>query len=133
MKDLKLFLKYKFNNQKNIFAGAANEFNVFFEMDNNGFIKQISKMKTDFSANDPLQVKFIIKNCCKFDKLGNYFATGGDDGVVRLWRLHYNKGELISELKFEFKSHKSGINCIDFHPKLPLVNTLIKVNDIIRR
>jgi WD40 repeat protein len=48
------------------------------------------------------------------DKEHNLVATGGADGVVRLWNLDADQPALVTELK---DGHKGAVNCVAFsHP-----------------
>ncbi len=48
------------------------------------------------------------------DKEHNLVATGGADGVLRLWNLDANPPAVVAELK---EGHKGAINCVAFsHP-----------------
>lgn len=44
-------------------------------------------------------------------------ATGGDDSVIRLWKLNYDeKATNLTLSKFhEFRNHSGAINGLDFH------------------
>jgi len=71
----------------------------------------VSTFRTDFKEEDSSQ------NVVAFDKSGEFLASGGEDGCVRLWKVKRSGAELVHE----YKGHKRAINSVCFHPAGNLV------------
>ena len=57
----------------------SNEICVIFKIKDDGLIKEVKRFQSDFKAKQSCQ------NDGKLNYEGNLLATGGEDGVVRVW------------------------------------------------
>lgn len=77
-------------------------------------IKSGDSVQTDFGKEEPIQR--VVRIC----NSGQYMATGGTDGVIRLWKF-----PSLTPV-FTIKGHKKEIDDIDFCPFQSYIATVAK-------
>ncbi|KAL7306550.1 hypothetical protein TKK_0001242 [Trichogramma kaykai] len=82
-------------------------------------IKPADSIQTDFGSGQPLQ------RVVRISPNGNIMATGGTDGLIRLW--HFPQLNSLHELK----GHSKEIDDIDFCPKSKQIATVAKDGKLI--
>lgn len=77
-------------------------------------IKPVDSVQTDFSKQEPLQ------KVVRISRSGEFMATGGTDGHVRIWRF--------SSLKsvYTLKGHSKEVDDLDFSPDCKMLVSISK-------
>lgn len=105
--------RLRYNMDCDLLVGNASEHCVVYQYNAKALFERV-RFRSDFKTKDPYQVYFAAltkKNDAVINGKGTMIATGGDEGVVRLWS--YADGEATME--HEFIEDASPITSLDFH------------------
>ncbi|KRX02840.1 WD40-repeat-containing domain [Pseudocohnilembus persalinus] len=117
-----IFENIRINKKNKLFVVNSEENCVIFrilEKDDQITFKEIHRFRTDFSLEDACQ------NDGKFNNTLKYLGCAGEEGVLRLYNVNYQKDSdnIKIEKYHEFNSHTKSINSLDFHVEQDLVMT----------
>eukprot|EP00347_Sterkiella_histriomuscorum_P010848 403374692 len=103
------------NHNLNILTACVFAKVVFYKIDvKSGKLEKLQEFQADFKKEE------ASVNCCKYSKDNSLLATGGDDFVVRVFKLD-TKDYKSSEKILELPGHYEPINAVDFSPDKKLL------------
>jgi len=82
-------------------------------------LDKLGAFKVDFAEEEPgmSAVAFGRRNT---------IATGGEDGVLRVWKLNTGNDSVAAEAQHEFKGHEKPIADVSFHPNGVIVRGVVQ-------
>lgn len=77
-----------------------------------GELELLQKFQTDFSSSEP------ASNCCRWSRDNAGLAVGGDDSVIRLYKVTSKdfKGDMSLVCELKNGGHTAPVNSIDISP-----------------
>ena len=102
--------KLQYSPAAKLVAGVINDTTVLYTFeDGKPNLKEVAKAQTDFTEGAPCQ------NAVAFDSSGKLLATGGDDGIVRIWNVDSTGGSFELTLSSKCTGHEKPITDLNWN------------------
>jgi WD40 repeat protein len=97
----------------NVIAVCMGQFTAIYKISMpKGQLELLTKFQTDFRKEDP------ASNCCRWSRDNAGLAVGGDDTIIRLYKVASKdfKGDMPLVCELKEGGHSEAINSIDISP-----------------